>query len=490
MHQLVTALCGLLAAAPAGATVPDAIGMGARWAGAGGGGVAVVDDGTSAFVNPAGLSFVRRPTASIGYLGAWPRFEPVPDLWWDTNRDGVVNELDPALEYDVNPPSMAGFTVQASRNIGGKFGLGLSAYVPTRSLFSFSTFEPSLPNYIMWDNRTQRFVAAAGIGGQILPGLSLGVSANVLARARASVAMTISAGISSPSDTATDLGETVDQVTVDLHEVDTAVVPAVGPIFGMQFDFGQLVPPLRGLVLGASWQEQVSLVVDAQVDTQANVEVSEIGDLDPIITSFIVDAGLQMFDHFVPRKVGLGAAYRRQDALTLYVDARWTDWRAMALNVPTVEGVEVVTPLVDLDPEVIDGNTYRFTMKSVWSVRTGTDLQLPEFRIDGKLRYVRLSFRGGFGLEPSPLVSQGGNSILLDSGRTLYTLGIGVETWDPFELIDGAVTLDGFFQYQTLAAYPFPHGSDEPRAGFPVRGSSIPVGGDLIAAGVAWTFEY
>ncbi|MEQ1506302.1 MAG: hypothetical protein ABMB14_28985, partial [Myxococcota bacterium] len=138
-------------AGAAHATVPDLFGLGARWQGAGGGGVAVVEDGTAAYLNPAGLSRVRRPTAGIGYLHGWPQFEPVPPLWWDTNRDGRVTTDDPPLQYDANPPSMGGIQVQASRNVGGKFGIGFTAYVPTRNLIRFAMFEPSLPNYIMYD---------------------------------------------------------------------------------------------------------------------------------------------------------------------------------------------------------------------------------------------------------------------------------------------------------------------------------------------------
>ncbi|MBA2321278.1 MAG: hypothetical protein H0V89_08995, partial [Deltaproteobacteria bacterium] len=48
-------MSGALLAAAAFATVPDSFGVGARWSGAGAAGVAVVEDGAAAMLNPAGL---------------------------------------------------------------------------------------------------------------------------------------------------------------------------------------------------------------------------------------------------------------------------------------------------------------------------------------------------------------------------------------------------------------------------------------------------
>ncbi len=478
-----------LLTAGAEATVPDLVGLGARWQGAGGGGVAVVEDGTSALLNPAGLSRVRRPTASVGYLYGWPRFAETPDLWWDTNRDGLLDESDAPLVYDANPPAIGGIQASASRNVGGKFGVGFTAYVPTANLLRFHMFEPSLPNWIMYDNRTQRFVAAAGLGGEVLPGVSVGLGADVLARARVRVAATIDAEV--VAETTNDsLDDVVTQAVVDVHEIDLAIVPAVVPIAGIQIDAGGLVKALDGLVLGASYRPKLGLPIDVELDLQANADLSGIGDLDPWVGAVVAEAGLSLFDHYQPARLQLGLAYRRAQALTVYADARFTDWRGMVLNVGKLDSASITSPFVNLDDQIVDGNDYFVELSTTWAFRMGGDVTLPRFPLEGRAKYLQLSFRGGFGFEPTPLVTQGPASAFLDTDRTMYTLGAGIEHWDPFGLVDGAVRFDLFFQYHVLANDLLPRRTDTPRAGYPVAAVGLPAGGSMPVIGGNWSFEY
>lgn len=476
--------------ASAQATVPDLMGLGGRWSGAGGGGVAVIDDGNAAYLNPAGLARVRRPTAALGYIAGWPRLDQPPGLWWDTNLDGVLDERDPPLELDASPDPIGGFMVHAARNVGGRFGLGLTAYVPTDNLVRFSTFEPSLPIYIMWDNRPQRFVAAAALGGEIAPGLSLGIGADLLAQARLTVASTLHARVGAPEQAGEPLEELITETVVDVHEIDMAMVPALAPIVGLQLDVGRLVPALDGLVLGASYHGEVGLPLDVELFLQANLSLEDLGDLQPYTTALVAQGEFALFDHFVPRRLQIGAAYRRADALTLYLDGRWTDWRSMVLNVAQVDNASLVGPLVDLEGLISDGNAYSYTVRATWGLRMGADLQLPELDVGGKLRYLRLSFRGGFGFDPTPLVDQGPESALLDADRSMYTLGMGLEHWDALDLIDGAVRYDLFVQWHTLHRTSLERSAPDPIPGYPTTSTRISAGGSVPVFGGQWSFDY
>jgi len=247
---------------------------------------------------------------------------------------------------------------------------------------------------------------------------------------------------------------------------------------------------LDGLVLGASWHGSVGLPISVDLDVQADIAAQDIGDLEPFVSAAIISSELSMFDHYVPQRVAAGIAYRRADTLTLYGDARWTDWRGMVLNVARVESMSITSPLVDLEADVIDGNNHTLVLRSVWGWRMGADIALPKFQLDNDWRYVRLAFRGGFALEPTPLVEQGRSSAFLDADRSMFTLGAGVETWDPLGLIDGALTLGGFFQYHVLAESVLPRSTAQPRAGFPVDSEGIPLGGGVTAFGVQLGFQY
>ena len=416
------------------ATVPDLMGQGARWQGAGGGGVAVVDDGNAAFLNPAGLSGVRQPVAGLGYIAGWPRFAQPGALWWDTNRDGAIDANDAPLQFDATPPSMAGLQIVAARNIGGKFGIGLTAYIPTRNLIRFDMFEPALPNYIMYANRQQRFVAAAAVGGRILPGLSVGAGANLLAKARVRVAATVSATVSPPASSTgggdlrdEGLDGAVTDAVVDVHDIDFSLVPAVAPVAGLQLDLGELVSALRGLRLGASYQGRVGLPLDVEIDLAANAQVTEIGDLEPFVAAAVIRATLSLFDHYVPQRVHFGIAYRRPERF-FRLPRRPVDGlaRPRAQRRPPAVGHHRQPPS---SPSTTRPSATATTTPSPsgppsgW--RGGAEVYGPRADIEGRIRYLLPVARLGAGTAPSALVSQGPTSAFLDSRRSYVTAGLG-----------------------------------------------------------------
>jgi long-subunit fatty acid transport protein len=483
-----------LVALPAAATVPDAFGVGARWSGAGAAGVAVVEDGAAAALNPAGLSRVRRPTAGVGFTLVDPTVRAIPPLWWDTNRDGLTDENDEPLSWDAGFDSVLGVQLQAARPLGGRFGLGFSAFVPSSTVVRFKTIEPELPNYVLWENRLQRFSAAAGIAGKVLPGVNIGISADLLARAKLSVALTadISASVEGTASTAGDL---VTGAVIDVHYIDLNVVPAVAPIVGIAIEPGDWVDALDGLVLAAAYHSALGLPIDVDLDLQANVAASDVGELDPIVGAVVADAGLALFDHYVPQRVSLGIAWRRAEVFTIYAETRWTDWTGLQANVARLTHATISAPLFSVPPDkVTDDNSAAADaaiFRAVWSVHMGSELRLPEIPTKGKCRYFRPTARGGFGYVPSALVRQSPASAFLDADRVYFTLGAGLEHWDPFALVDGPVRYDLFFQYHSLASTTLLRSADTPTPGFPVDPKiGVPVGGNIIVFGGQWGFDY
>lgn len=489
MISLVLALLG--GSGPAHATAPDLFGSGARSIGMGGGGVAVTEDGSAANINPAGLYRIRRPTVSMGLQGAFPSFDPIPDLWWDTNRDGTVSSADPPLQFPVDVEPAVGLQFAAGRNVGGKFGIGISGYLPTNRILRFSTFEPELPNYFMYDNRPQRYALAIGTGGEIAHGVIVGAGIDFVPYAHYDLSLTIDASVTGSTDENGEVEDLVGDIVVDVQEMDLDVRPGFAPIVGFQLHLGQWLSPLSGLWIGAAYRGSVGLPIEADLDLQTNLSAEDVGDLEPIVVAAILESGLSLYDHYVPAQLRLGMAWRAEETATAYLDLRWTNWRPMILNVARVRWVDVTSPLVTLDEgAVVDGNDHTFTLKPTWSVRTGSELLLPKWELDNKLRYLRLMARGGFGWEPTPLVSQGDNSALLDADRMMFAAGFGAETWDALELVDGPVRADLYVQYHTLARSELARSASEPTAGYPVEADSIPIGGHILVIGAQWGFDY
>ncbi len=460
--------------------------------GMGGGGVAVIADGSSASTNPGGLYEIRHPTLSVGLVGARSDFDASPDLWWDTNRDGNLNADDTPLNYSANVEDVFGFALTTGRPIGDRFAFGLSAYVPAKRLLRLETVEPDLPNYFIYGNRLQRYTFAVGVGGKIIDGLSVGAAIDFVPAARFKVALTVDAALTGDGqNTSGDLEPLVGDLLVDVHQMTLDIVPGFAPSVGFRADFGKFTPALKGLRLGGSYRGRVGLPITVDLDLQANVRLNDVGDLDPFVFSAVLGAGLSVFDHYLPARLSLGAAYKIADTLDLYVDVNQTFWKPMIVNVAQVTSANLTSPLVSLpEDSVRDGNLYDLTLRDVTSVRTGTELTLPKWKLKGKAKYLRLRVRGGFQYDPTPLVSQGTNSAFLDADRMAFTLGLGAECRDPFDLVHGPLRVDLWGQLHTLQAGTFARQSDVPTPGFPVTGGGLPVGGKFFAGGAQFGFDY
>ena len=151
------------------ATPAETIGLSARSIGMGGGGVSWIDDTTASYLNPAGLSHLNRSEGQIGFFGGPETFQALPEVWWDTNRDGAVDERDAPLRVSSNTEDVMGFTARWDETSVENLA-SASTYVPAKRLIRFMTFEPSLPTYFMHYNRPQRLMLSLGIGGTVTPG--------------------------------------------------------------------------------------------------------------------------------------------------------------------------------------------------------------------------------------------------------------------------------------------------------------------------------
>ncbi|MFZ5479199.1 MAG: OmpP1/FadL family transporter [Myxococcota bacterium] len=467
-------------------------GFGARKMGRAGEGVALFDGTESILSNPASLAGLPHAELSVGFLVADMRFADFPDVWWDTNRDGRIDDTDAPLEVDPTYDQVHGALIGATRPIGKRFAVGIGMFLPKDRLIRLATFEPSLPTYFLYANRAQRYELGVGAGWRPRWGLAVGGGIQMIPRARYSLAATLDVTVEPAADGDTGAGDVIG-VVLDVHSMQLDLVPGFAPNLAFHWDVGEAVPALDGLQLGASWRGEAGLPVDVEIDMQINAGTAETADVDAIVLPLVMAVQLGVFDHYVPSQWVVGAGYTIEDTLTLSADLRRTAWDQMQVSVAEVVSSEVEGAAVDLgDDPVVDGNPYTVTLRPTFAPRVGMDLRLPP--LDGK-RFgpVRGVVRGGVGFEPTPLVSQGEGSALLDADRFVFAVGGGVEHDDPFWRGGDAhrARWDLFFQYHLLATGELAlAATDEPTAGYPVDGSAIPIGGHLLATGLQLSFEY
>lgn len=461
-----------------------------------GGGVAVDDGAENVLLNPAALAGRAYPELSLGFLGAEMAFSDLPPLTWDTNRDGLLNGNDAPLELDASYDPVQAVIIGATRPIGPTLGVGFGLLVPVQRILRLSTFEPALPTYFMYSNRVQSYELGLGVGWRPWGGLAIGGGVAMIPRARYSLDATLDLTVSAASEG--DGASDVVAMGLDVHHMQLDLIPGFSPHLAVHWDAGKAVPALRGLMLGASWRGEAGLPVDVEIDLQINAGTEELDDLDEIVLPLVMAIQLGVYDHYVPEQWVGGAAYTLADTLTVSGEVRWTRWDRMQVSIAHVAASTVKGAAIDFgDNPISDGNPTDITMQPTLSPRVGLDLRLPGIDGGKHLGDIRLLTRGGFGYEPTPLVSQTAASALLDSDRVIFSVGVGVEHDDPFRrVIDRAadtrrIRLDGYFQYHLLASgeltRPEPQ---EPTPGYPVGGSAIPIGGHLLAAGLQWSLEY
>jgi len=489
-------LAAALLSGTAAASPVDFHGFGAATMGRGAGGVALADDAASVFLNPAALTQLDGGQFVLGYAAIRYRFDALPDVSWDTNRDGRLTDADDPLTPDLPMSSADGIMIALGRPLGDRVGVALDVFIPKDRLFRLHTFETELPTYFMYENRPHRYALTGGAAVEPGGGLSLGAGVRMLPQvvidAVFQVDMVVSGEAAGDSGQGSfDGAEDILSVGVDVNDITVDLVPGFAPTAGFQWELGAVAPALEGFSLGGTWRGTTGMPVDITLDMQVNAAAEDIGDLEPTTVAVILQGALELFDHYVPSQLQGGISYETSDTLSLYADVQYTRWEAFTLNVARLLDAELQASLLDLSELTItDGSGVSAQFRNTLGYRAGTEIKLPEWTLPGDAGTGRIALRGGFGYDPSPLAAQTDDTTLLDADRLIIALGAGFIHGEPFGLSGGPSVVDLFAQYQPLASAALTREAEVPTAGYPAEGTTVPIGGDLLAAGIQWRLDY
>ncbi len=478
-------LLGVTALPVARAVPIDAFGYGAQSIGRGTGGMAMTTDTEGLFVNPAALTHMTAPQLAVGYAAHRFALDPVPDVLWDTNRDGVIDDTDTPLSVQPASEAADGIMIGLGRPIGKRVALGVALWEPAGRIVRIHSFEPSIPTYFMYENRPHTIQLAVGAGVEIGGGLSIGAAVYLGAGAEFHLVGTLSVTASAPEE-GEQLGDVVGGAVLDVHELTLDTVPRAAPILSADWDPGQLAPALEGLRIAVGWRGSTRLDIVADVDVQANINVEDVGSLEPMVITALLPISMGVIEHWLPPRISGGIAYSRPRVAGMF-DVHRTAWDSLELNIAHVEPTTVETQLLQLtDATITDGNAVAVEMRATVGLRAGLEVTPLLRETEGRLGPVTGVLRVGGGLEPSPLVAQGADTRLLDADRVLLTGGGGLTHDGPLEVF-GRVRWDAFYARNILASGELAPGSG---AGSPADGSAIPVGGSYWSAGLQTTVTF
>jgi len=438
------------------------------------GGVALNLGVESHSINPAAAF---GPAENLfGIISVRSRFSDLPSVAWDTNQDGLVTESDTPLQPGNHSPSVDLFVLGAHVPLTERISLGVNCIVPTNRYFRVTSYEPSLPVWVMYRNRAERFDIRIGAGADVWRGLRLGWGGMIGYAVDLDLTGTLSANsVETESDTPSV------NLDLDIHEMEMAFNPRFIPSLSAFWSLGELHPFLDGTSLGLNYRFESSAPLKADLDFQINVALEDIGDLSSMALALMAPFQLDIHDQFIPAQLSVGTAWQNE-TMSINADMKYTQWSSMHLHVIEIGTQALTTPLAELDIQMTDGNGHELTLRDTMAWSAGFNSKLPL-----KYRLWELDTSLGAAFTPHTLERIGSNISPLDTNRMTYAMGLRGSR--NFPSIRQRVSFSLFGQLHHLLSAELLVDYDTPLTpGAPVGTNTIPMSGIMGAVGTQLTF--
>jgi hypothetical protein len=308
-------------------------GVGARAAGMGGAFIGVADDATAVSWNPAGLTQLDEPEASVVGRGLVEKYEVDFDYYTETYEDehGILNFLSGVYPFEFSGKKfVAALAVQRQ--------LDLYSYYHEEYLY-----EDTLESYeYMYETLSEGGASTItfGIGSKITSIFSIGIAANLWVG---------EAYLETSDEMNEDYGSSYYYYTY--YDNSNWTFSGFNFVVGAMLDFNYLNNPLP-LKFGLAVKTPFSL------DVEETFSLEEYTDDDGAISEYYPDDETSSHSLEMPLMLGLGTSYRLGDNLTLAIDVESRKYGETTLK-------EDYEELTGLDEEAIvlenqDLNQLRF----------------------------------------------------------------------------------------------------------------------------------
>lgn len=362
----------------ASASPLQTFGLGARSMAMGGASVAIVEDYTSVYYNPAGLSFAQNATIGGGFIYG------SPDLRLNDKKEDV--DLVRAYQAGLSTPLGSG-------KLGDVIKLGMVIHYGTNHIFRGLSHDSKVPYYVLYVNLPQRIALVVCGSYQLLPNFSFGGGVEILA----DIAVNL------------DLDPLTTTGTFVVFEAPLTI--AYAPVFGLKYK------PLSSLSLGAAYRGQIDLSVDGRI----TVLVSG---------TEVLPVSLTMSNTNKPQEIVVGTAYNLNKRLVVGLDFTWINYEkylspSAIVHVESEDAKELekIFPIEDLSNPLF------------------RDIIIPRIGVEFVIN-KNFSARGGYFYHPSPVPDQRGKTNYLDSNKHVISIGGGLTFQDPLELMEKPISVN------------------------------------------------
>lgn len=357
----------------------------------GGAMVASSDDYTAAFYNPGALTRTRHVSTGLGISAALPtlKFEQV---------SGQFKAVEPASRYSL----YTGLSAPLGHPQHSPFALGLAITVPTAFSLRGEISSSEHPQFYRYQNRPDRVVSAASLAYRILPYLSLGIGARLLADLTGRV----------------ELGIRLSQRQLVDHRARVEFPLKLTPTAGI------LIGPFNGFHIGMGWRAETGL----RFSIPNRLVIDDEIELDFALSGIVL---------YSPERFTVGAEYLHdpsRTALTLELSyVRWSRAPDPSLQV-AVDASGALLESLGLDQRLdVQGRTLTdLGFQDIIETKVGLEHELSK----------RWQIRGGYAHRPAPLPAPTKLLNYVDPTSNRLSVGAGLTLRDGTSQGAGKLSVD------------------------------------------------
>lgn len=367
----------------------DYFGFGARGPGMGNAQVALADDFSANYYNPAGLATRDALQLQLGYT-----------------------YVDPTLElngHDLGVDGVRGFQgglVVPGDAWGHRLAVSLGLYLPDERITRLRALPEAQPRFALYDNHPQRLVLTTSVAFEVLVDtLYLGLGLTYLSDTRGRLDVTGVVDLR-------DAGGTTLQTAVDV-DFEAVRYPSAGIVW----------KPNRNLSIGLAFRDEFDLTLDIGVVVNGDIVINGASESP---TTLVPDARLEVASKnsnlFSPRQLTLGIAWSKQRAglphpcWTVTAELGWYQWSHFQ------------TPTAFLTTSLDAGTLPLSIPENPPPLSPGfSDILVP--RLGGEIYLIEsqnfeLQARAGAYWEPTPAPAQRGATNFVDGDKFGFGLGV------------------------------------------------------------------
>ncbi len=373
------------------ATAIEVYGLGSRAISMGGAYTAVADDFSAAYYNPAGLPQVEQVDVGVSMNFLHADFKSIRNvvIGEDAGGDPVFGDADTKIGDN------GGFSGGVAVAITKRIAMGVGIYLPSNQyLARLQSQRQREPHYVMFEKRPLRFALWAGVGVEILKGLSIGAGADVLFGPQGRVKLDIPAG---------------EEAQVDLS---LTFRPRISPYAGILY---KLRDDMRIGVVFREEREHGDLDIDISAELHA----------DPIVVPIAGKMESTIF--YSPRQVTLGWAWNPCQKLLVSIDLAWLQWSRFK-----DASIDMIVEFGGMGDHKAFEKVMAPGFEDTFLPRAGAEYLVKTWSASSWAEAMELKLRGGYFYVDSPVGVQDGLTNFMNSDSHVFSTGLGLAVLSPF----------------------------------------------------------